>query len=86
VRIKRHGNGKPECASPLPFEEQLGTELRKTLLIVDDNTKLRHFPAKQFESKFNVLQAADGKQVSTKIPPRILSIELRITEKPDGFF
>jgi signal transduction histidine kinase/DNA-binding response OmpR family regulator/ligand-binding sensor domain-containing protein len=35
---------------------------RKTLLIVEDNAELRYFLAEQFESRFNVLQAADGKE------------------------
>jgi signal transduction histidine kinase/DNA-binding response OmpR family regulator/ligand-binding sensor domain-containing protein len=35
---------------------------RRTLLIVEDNAELRHFLAEQFGSRFNVLQAADGKE------------------------
>ena len=35
---------------------------QKTLLIVEDNTELRNFLAEQLGDKFNVLEAADGKQ------------------------
>ncbi|MDR2680309.1 MAG: hybrid sensor histidine kinase/response regulator, partial [Tannerella sp.] len=35
---------------------------QKTLLIVEDNTELRHFLAEQLGDRFNVLQASDGKQ------------------------
>ncbi|MDR1601793.1 MAG: response regulator [Tannerella sp.] len=35
---------------------------RKTLLIVEDNAELRHFLAEQFGRRFNVLQAADGRE------------------------
>ena len=35
---------------------------QKTLLIVEDNAELRRFLAEQFGSKFNVLQATEGKQ------------------------
>ena len=54
------GNGATDTAgteSALPLHNE-----QKTLLVVEDNTELRHFLAEQLGSKFNVLQAADGKQ------------------------
>jgi DNA-binding response OmpR family regulator len=61
--------------SPLSCEE--GPWERSTLLIVEDNTELRHFLAEQFESQFNVLQAADGKEglelATKKLPDLIIS-------------
>jgi signal transduction histidine kinase/DNA-binding response OmpR family regulator len=53
-----HGN------VPVPSSEtETGNHKeQKTLLIVEDNTELRHFLAEQLGGKFNVLQAADGKQ------------------------
>ena len=50
---------------------------QKMLLIVEDNAELRHFLAEQLSDKFNVLQAADGKQGAEialkKLPDLIVS-------------
>ena len=65
-----------QCATPLqratsPQEEQ------KTLLIVEDNAELRRFLSEQLSDKFNVLQAADGKEgmfiAQKKSPDLIIS-------------
>ena len=52
-------------------------QVQKTLLIVEDNMELRHFLAEQFEGKFSVLQAIDGKQgidiAMKKFPDLIIS-------------
>jgi signal transduction histidine kinase/DNA-binding response OmpR family regulator len=60
-------NTGPEDAQDSAPVPPSGTETgnhkeQKTLLIVEDNTELRHFLAEQLGYKFNVLQAADGKQ------------------------
>ncbi|MDR1525315.1 MAG: response regulator [Tannerella sp.] len=50
---------------------------QKTLLIVEDNAELCRFLAEQFEGRFNVLQAADGKEglsvAVEKLPDLIIS-------------
>jgi signal transduction histidine kinase/DNA-binding response OmpR family regulator/ligand-binding sensor domain-containing protein len=56
--------GEEPEASPFACGEGPGSgeSARKTLLIVEDNAELRRFLAEQFEGKFSILQAADGKQ------------------------
>jgi signal transduction histidine kinase/DNA-binding response OmpR family regulator/ligand-binding sensor domain-containing protein len=50
---------------------------QKTLLIVEDNHELRHFLAEQLSSRFNVLQAANGKDgaaiAAKELPDLIVS-------------
>jgi signal transduction histidine kinase/DNA-binding response OmpR family regulator/ligand-binding sensor domain-containing protein len=50
---------------------------QKTLLIVEDNLELRHFLAEQLSGKFNVLQAANGREGSElalkRLPDLIVS-------------
>jgi signal transduction histidine kinase/DNA-binding response OmpR family regulator/ligand-binding sensor domain-containing protein len=49
--------------SPLPLSEpEYNNSEKKTLLIVEDNTELRRFLSEQLSGRFNVLEAADGKQ------------------------
>ncbi|MDR1524987.1 MAG: response regulator, partial [Tannerella sp.] len=68
--IHDHEFRQPEKAANSNLE-------RKTLLIVEDNVELRRFLAEQFEGKFNVLQAADGKDGMSvaieKLPDLIIS-------------
>jgi signal transduction histidine kinase/DNA-binding response OmpR family regulator/ligand-binding sensor domain-containing protein len=52
---------------------------QRTLLIVEDNAELRSFLAEQLSGKFNVLQAADGKQgeeVARKKSPDLIVSDL----------
>lgn len=55
--------------SNLKFLDQLVPNLddRKTILIVEDNEELRRFICDHYESHFNVLEAADGKEGLEKI-------------------
>ena len=50
---------------------------QKTLLIVEDNTELRHFLVEQLQNNFNMLQASDGKEglavAMEKLPDLIIS-------------
>lgn len=64
----------------LPPEPEMNNnrkQEKKTLLIVEDHAELRHFLVEQLGSKFNMLQAADGKQgidiARKKLPDLIVS-------------
>jgi signal transduction histidine kinase/DNA-binding response OmpR family regulator/ligand-binding sensor domain-containing protein len=69
-------------ASGSPVSLDAGTDEtneQKTLLIVEDNAELRYFMAEQLESKFVVLQAADGKQglaIALKKSPDLIVSDL----------
>ena len=60
-----------------PHNISKSDEGQKTLLIVEDNAELRRFLAEQLNDKFNVLQAADGKEglslAQKKSPDLIIS-------------
>jgi signal transduction histidine kinase/DNA-binding response OmpR family regulator/ligand-binding sensor domain-containing protein len=49
----------------------------RTLLIVEDNAELRHFLSEQFEGKFRIMQAAEGKEalaiIAKQMPDLIVS-------------
>jgi signal transduction histidine kinase/DNA-binding response OmpR family regulator/ligand-binding sensor domain-containing protein len=66
--------------SSLPLKSETdGVHEQKTLLIVEDNAELRHFVAEQLDSKFNVLQATDGKQglaIALKRSPDLIVSDL----------
>ena len=68
----------PSTEPSLLFETEINRmQEQKILLIVEDNVELRHFLAEQLGDKFNVLQAADGKQGADialrKLPDLIVS-------------
>ncbi|KAA6300669.1 MAG: Sensor histidine kinase TodS [Candidatus Ordinivivax streblomastigis] len=66
--------------SPLSSETETNNhQEQKTLLIVEDNMELRHFLAEQLDSKFDILQAADGKQglsIAQKKSPDLIVSDL----------
>jgi len=84
-------------ASSLQFDQEVNrNQEQKTLLVVEDNTELRHFLAEQLGEKFNVLQAADGKEglliaqkkspdliISDLIMPVISGLEMCLQVKND---
>ena len=53
------GNDSP---APVDTLRTASLQSKKTLLIVEDNTELRHFLSEQLDSRYNILQASDGEQ------------------------
>ncbi|MDR0371844.1 MAG: helix-turn-helix domain-containing protein [Prevotellaceae bacterium] len=66
--LQPSGCGDTDTAATLhPMLQQEASESddrqeKRTVLIVEDNTELRHFLAEQFEEQFDILQAGNGKQ------------------------
>jgi signal transduction histidine kinase/DNA-binding response OmpR family regulator/ligand-binding sensor domain-containing protein len=64
---------------PLQLPETHDNRKQKTLLLVEDNAELRRFLTEQLESRFNVLQAANGEQgaaIALKNSPDLIVSDL----------